>query len=282
MSLENALKSLSDIPTKLVRDKETAIKELKDYFNDKQETNVYDNAGKAELENILNVGISEINKASNSDEVNTAKLSAIALMDKVKTDAQKKAEALANAKKKAIEEINTFGDINLYRQEDQTNFKQIKSDAIANINAAADINSVNTIVSDTKAAINALPTDAYLTAKELEDAKNAAISYLNSTYAQNETFLGAYRDAQKESIKNIVNNSIQIIKNASTKEAVDIEKANAEKAISAIKTGAILDAEEAAKEQQELEAYLNRLLDDKKSEAIKRLNTYVTDLDSMM
>ena len=279
MSLENALKSLSDIPTKLVRDKETAIKELKDYFKDKQETNVYDNAGKAELENILNVGISEINKASNSDEVNTAKLSAIALMDKVKTDAQKKAEALANAKKKAIEEINTFGDINLYRQEDQTNFKQIKSDAIANINAAADINSVNTIVSDTKAAINALPTDAYLTAKELEDAKNAAISYLNSTYAQNETFLEAYRDAQKESIKNIVNNSIQIIKNASTKEAVDIEKANDEKAISAIKTGAILDAEEAAKEQQELEAYLNSLLAAKKREAITRLDTYVTDLD---
>ena len=279
MSLENALKSLSDIPTKLVRDKETAIKELTDYFNDKQETNVYDNAGKAELENILNVGISEINKASNSADVNTAKLSAIALMDKVKTDAQKKAEALANAKKKAIEEINTFGDINLYRQEDQTDFKQIKIDAIANINAAADINRVNTIVSDSKAAINALPTDAYLTAKELEDAKNAAISYLNSTYAQNETFLGAYRDAQKESIKNIVNNSIQIIKNASTKEAVDIEKANAEKAIRAIKTGAILDAEEAAKEQQELEAYLNSLLSAKKSEAITRLDTYATDLD---
>ena len=274
MSLENALKSLSEIPTKLERDKENAIKDLTDYCKLIQQSNAYDNAGKVELEDILKAGISEIKKASNSTNVATAKSSAIVLMDNVKTIAQKKAEALANAKKKAIEEINAFGDINLYRAEDKVDFMQIKNDAIVAINDATDIDSVNKIVSDAKASINALPTDAYLTAKELEDAKNDAISYLKSTYSENSDFLGKYRDAQKESIKNIVNNSIAIIKNASTIEAVRIEKDNAEKAINAVKTDEILTAEEEAVAQ---EAYLNSLLVAKKNEAKAKLDTYSTD-----
>ncbi len=81
--------------------------------------------------------------------------------------ARKAAAALADAKAAAKTELENYKDPADYRADEQTDLAAAIADGEAAIDAAADIDAMNAALADAKATIDAIKTDAELTAEEL-------------------------------------------------------------------------------------------------------------------
>ena len=206
----------------------------------------YREAQQAELEAAINKGNDEIDAAANKEEVATALAAAKTAIDAIKTDAQLTAEELAAAKEAAKAELATYTDAADYREAQQAELEAAINDGNQNIDTATSTDAVTTALANAKAAIDAIKTDAQMTADELADAKEAAKAEL-ATY----TDAADYREAQQAELEAAINEGSDEIDAAATIDNVTAALNSAKKAIDMIKTDAQLTAEEqlaAAKE----------------------------------
>jgi putative cell wall-binding protein len=124
--------------------------------------NDYREAQQAELAAAITAGKSAIDAAADIAGVNSALATAKAAIDKIKTDAQLTAEELATAKEAAKDELDNYKDPNDYREAQQAELAAAIAAGKSAIDAAADIEGVNSALAAAKAAIDEIKTDTQL------------------------------------------------------------------------------------------------------------------------
>ena len=143
-----------ELAVELQAAKEAAIEELSNYVD----LSLYDEDGKATIEGIINDAIANINaqeKIDNiSDIVNTAK----AEIDKVKTKAEKEAEALANAKSMAIEELSSYVNLDDYNEPEKVEITAIINEYLALITNATSVDQVVSLLNEAKGKVDLIKT----------------------------------------------------------------------------------------------------------------------------
>ena len=144
---------------------------------------------KADLAAAISDGKDAIDGAADIAAVTAALNNAKAVIDAIKTDAQLTAEELAAAKETAKTELAGYKNADDYRADEKADLAAAVSDGNDAIDRATDSNSVTDALNNAKAVIDAIKTDAQLTAEELAAAK--------------ETLAGAIETAREyyESIK---------------------------------------------------------------------------------
>lgn len=182
-ALDKALADMAAVKSDaalLAETKTAKLAELSAYAAEKSKSG-YDATGKAAIETARKSGEDAINTAENASAASAALSNAKAAIDAVKTTAQIEAEKLLAAKMAAKAELATYGNPGLYSGSQKTAFDSAKDQGAANIDAAATAAAVASALSSAKATIDALKTDAQLTAEELvaakTDAKNAIKNY---------------------------------------------------------------------------------------------------------
>ena len=154
---------------------------------------------------------------------------------------------LAQAKTDAKDTLDNYKNAADYREAQQTELANAITEGKEAIDAAADTDAVAAALANAKTAIDAIKTDAELTAEEeLADAKADAKAELDS-YKN----AADYREAQQTELANAIADGEQAIDAATTVAEVNTALANAKTAIDAIKTDAQLTAEELAVETQD-------------------------------
>ena len=255
-ALANAKTAIDAIKTDAQLSAEEAAAALAQAKTDaKAELDSYKNADdyradeQVDLANAIADGKQAIDAATTVAEVNTALANAKAAIDAIKTDAQLTAEetaaALAQAKTDAKAELANYKDPADYRPAQQTELTNAIAEGNEAIDAAADTDAVATALANAKAAIDAIKTDAQLTAEEAAaalvtakaDAKDALAAYKNAA---------DYRPAQQTELTNAINAGNAAIDAATSTDGVATALENAKAAIDAIKTDAELTAEEEA------------------------------------
>ena len=129
----------------------------------------YRDAQKTELANAIAAGNEAIDAAADTAAVAAALASAKAVMGAIKTDAQLTAEELAAAKTAAKAQLAAYKNADDYRETQQTELTNAIDDGIAAINAATNTDEVAAALEAAKAVMDAIKTDAQLTAEELAE-----------------------------------------------------------------------------------------------------------------
>ena len=158
----------------LAQAKTDAKAELDNYKN----ADDYRAAEQADLANAITAGKEAIDAAADADAVATALANAKAAIDAIKTDAELTAEeaaaALAQAKTDAKAELDNYKNADDYRAAEQADLANAITAGKEAIDAAADADAVATALANAKAAIDAIKTDAELTAEEEAAANQVA------------------------------------------------------------------------------------------------------------
>ena len=132
-------------------------------------------AQQTDLANAIAAGNTAIDEAADIDAVEAALEGAKAAIDAIKTDAQLTAEEqLASEKTGAKQALIDYVNSADYRAAEQADLSDAITAGNAAIDAAADTDAVATALANAKAAIDAIPTDAQLTAQEAAAAALAA------------------------------------------------------------------------------------------------------------
>jgi putative cell wall-binding protein len=191
----------------------------------------YRDAEKAELSAAVVAGKAAIDAAADIAGVNSALATAKAAIDKIKTDAQLTAEELATAKTNAKNELDSYKDPIDYRDTQQAELADAVAAGKIAIDAAADIDAVNSALAAAKAEMDKIKTDAQLTAEELAAAKTEAKDELES-YKN----AADYREAQQAELAAAITAGKSAIDAAADIEGVNSALAAAKAAIDEIKT----------------------------------------------
>lgn len=164
-----------------------------------------------------------ITNALTIEEVKTELNSAKSLIDEVKTDKELQQEELLlqllSVKNEAKEELSTYVDLNLYRKEQASLITELLNSAYSNIDEALSKDEIDAEVENAKNLINDIKTDEELLKEELEalNQYKTTVKEELSKYVD----LEAYRDAEKEEIKTILNNANSQIDKANSNEEVN-------------------------------------------------------------
>ena len=154
-------------------------------------------------------------------------------------------EILANAKTTAKAALESYKDASNYRDAQKTELATAVTNGKTAIDNATDLAGVEAALANAKTAVDAIKTDAELTAEEtaqaLANAKTTAKAELESYKDANN-----YRDAQKTELATAVANGKTAIDNATDLAGVEAALANAKATVDAIKTDAELTEEETA------------------------------------
>ena len=199
-ALDQALAAMAAVKSDaalLAEAKTAAIAALGTYAADKSKGD-YDAAGKAAIKAARRTGETAITAAANTGAVTDALNTAKAAINAIKTTVQIEAEKLAAAKVAAKAELEGYKAAVVYRE------GQISARAAAVTAGKSAIDSaasaaVTAALNAAKAAIDALKTDAQLTAEELASAKTAAKAAIAGFKTQ-----GSYSPAGWALIANIV------------------------------------------------------------------------------
>ena len=152
------------VPDPNVYAREDAKAELAAYKNAED----YRDAQKAELADAIAAGNAAIDAAADADAIAEALADTKAALDAIKTDAELTAEeALADAKTAAKEELASYKNADDYRDAQKAELADAIGAGNAAIDAAADADAIAAALADAKAALDAIKTDAQLTAEEL-------------------------------------------------------------------------------------------------------------------
>ena len=169
---------------------------------------------------------------------------------------QTEANELEEAKAAAKTALESYVNSENYRDAEKTLLETAIADGKTAIDAATTSADITSALNSAKALIDAIKTDAVLTAEELVAAKNTAKTVLEG-YANAEN----YRDAQKAELATAIANGKSAIEAATEITAVSTALATAKAAIDEIKTDAEFTAEEllSAKNtaKAELDIYVN-------------------------
>lgn len=209
------------------------------------EIETYKNADdyRATQQNELAAAIEECKKAveeaTTLTEVTAAVAEAKATIDTLKTDAEYTAEELEAAKLTAKATVESYKNPADYRTEETDALAKIKKEAVAAIEIATVITEIQPIVDKAKADMDALKTDAQLTAEELAAAKAAAIEEVEAYKNADD-----YRTLQKIELELAINSAKKDINNVQSIPEIQpiVDAAKAE--MDMIKTDAQLTAEE--------------------------------------
>ena len=146
--------------------KTTAKASLETYVNAED----YRQAQQNELATAIANGKTAIDNATDVAGVETALSNAKSVIDEIKTDAELTAEetaqALATAKTTAKTTLETYVNASDYRQAQQEELATAIANGKTAIDNATDVAGVETALADAKATIDAIETDAQITAKE--------------------------------------------------------------------------------------------------------------------
>ena len=240
---ENALKVIAEIKTDADWKEEEAnyaaalakkIEEALDALEAYKANVEYRDTQAKEVADIKAAGAEAIKAITVTDEVQVKLNEIKALIDAVKTNeqltAEEAAKALADAKKAAIEEIETL--VGEYEISIETYVEQI--------NAAAKIEKVNEVLNTAKTAIAAAKAEIDA-AIALQNAKNQAKQALAAYKSADD-----YRAAEQALLATAISNGNEAIDASSNADAINAALAAAKTKIDAIKTKAAYEAEEAA------------------------------------
>ena len=232
----DAIKTASQLTAKeLVAAKTAAKAELASY----KKASDYREAQQTELANAILIGNAAIDAATDAAGVSAAVAKAKATVDAIKTDAQLTAEEPTAAKTSAKAELAAYKNAADYREAQQTELANAVSAGNAAIDAAKDAAGISTALANAKAAIDAIKTDAQLTAEELAAAKTSAKAEL-AAYKN----AADYREAQQTELASVVSAGNAAIDAATDAAGVSTALANAKTAGDAVKTDAQLTEEE--------------------------------------
>ena len=146
----------------LAKAKEDAKTELEGYKN----AEAYRPEQQTELESAIAAGKQAIDEAADLESVSKALTDAKSAMDGIKTDAQlteeETAAALASAKDDAKTELEGYKNAEAYRPEQQTELESAIAAGKQAIDEAADLESVSKALTDAKAVLDGVKTDAQL------------------------------------------------------------------------------------------------------------------------
>ena len=229
----NALAS-QELTVPLDGAKAAAKAELENYKNPDD----YRDAQKADLAKEVADGKDAIDGAESVEAIEAALAAAKTEIDKIKTDAELTAEELAAAKEAAKAELENYKNPDDYRDAQKADLAKEVADGKDAIDAAEDIEAVAAALAAAKEAIDAIKTDAELTAEELAAAKADAKAALESYKNPDD-----YRDAEKAALAAAIAAGQDAIDAAEDVDAVYAALADAMAAIDAIKTDAQLTAE---------------------------------------
>ena len=126
----------------------------------------YREAQKTELSLAITNGNNAIDAATDITAVNTALVNAKAAIDEIKTDAELTAEELVAAKSAAKTTLDSYKNANDYREAQKTELQSTITNGKNAIDNATDKAGVEAALANAKAAIDAIETDAEITAKE--------------------------------------------------------------------------------------------------------------------
>ena len=170
--------------------------------------------------------------------------------------AQTEITELEEAKTSAKSALDSYVNAENYRDAEKTLLETTVTNGKTQIESANTTAEVTAALDSTKALIDAIKTDAVLTAEELVVAKNTAKTVLDG-YVSAES----YREAQKAALATAIANGKAAIDESADIAAVSTALNNAKAIIDAIKTDADLTSEEllAAKNtaKAELDVYVN-------------------------
>lgn len=142
--------------------KQVAKNALANYVN----ANNYREAQKTELSLAITNGNNAIDAASDITAVNTALANAKAVIDEIKTDAELSAEELVAAKAAAKTTLESYKNVKDYREAQKTELQSAITNGKNAIDNATDKAGVEVALANAKSAIDAIETDAQITAKE--------------------------------------------------------------------------------------------------------------------
>lgn len=236
----------------LAESKTWAKSELLTYMNEKDLTLYRDNE-KRELAEKLESGIASIDEAVDQAGVSEALAAAKLEMDAVKTDAELTQEELEKAKDDAVMELVSYKDPAAYRDTEKEELLAIISEEQEKIRSAESTDKVAEILTEAKARLDAVKTDAELTreeedARELQKAKDSALNKLSLYRAPSE-----YREAEKALLLEILAEGEAAIDTAETVGAVKALLTEYKGKIDQLKTIAQYETEEEAARQEETE-----------------------------
>lgn len=222
-----------------------------------------------QLKTILESALKAVSEAKTQEEVEQAKREAQASLDAVQTDEELTAQELAQAKSQAAQELDAYKDLEAYRPTQQQSLQMILGAAKGYLAGAADVSKVGTILTQAKTAMDAVRTDEELTAEELTQAKEKALSEIED-YKDAD----AYRETEKQSVLSLKEQGKAAVEAAKTAEEVAKVLTDTKAALDEIKNDAQLSQEELAtvKElaQTEIRTYKNAA-DYRNAEQVKLL-----------
>ena len=235
---------------------EAAKTEAKEALDSYKNPADYREAQQLELAAAVAAGKDPIDAATDIDGVNSAFAAAKAAIDNIKTDAQlTEEEALEAAKTEAKEALDNYKNPADYREAQQAELAAAVVVGKDSIDAAEDIDGVNSASEVAKAAIDEIKTDAQLAAEEMAAAKTATKNELD-----NYKDFKDYREAQRLELADAVAAGKDAIDDATDIDGVNSALAAAKAAIDEIKTDTQLTEEEAlaaakTEAKEELESY---------------------------
>ena len=159
--------------------------------------------------------------------------------------------ALTNAKALAKNALDTYVTASSYREAQKTALATAIANGKTAIDAAADSAAVDAAVAAAKTAIDAIPTDAELTAEENAAAAQALAAAKTNAKTALDAYVDAddYREAQQTELATAIANGKTAIDAAADSAAVDAAVAATKTVIDAIPTDAELTTEENATAQ---------------------------------
>ena len=213
----------------------------------------YRTAEQEEIATILATAGTAIDACADTTAVKAAVEAAKAELDAVKTDAQLTAEeeaaaaaALAKAKEDAKAELAAYTNADDYRTAEQEEIAAILATAETAIDACADTTAVAQAVEAAKAELDAVKTDAELTAAEEAAAALAAAIEAAKAEIAGYTNPEEYREAEQEELAELITLINTLLDSCATEEEVAALLVQAKAALDDVKTDAELTAAEVA------------------------------------
>lgn len=230
-------------------EKENAIKEVEEY----KDLSLYLPEQAEQINSMIETTKALIQNASTIEKIEKIVSDYKAAADRIKTKSDLDAEALEKYKQNAIEQISSFVDLELYREEEKVLINKLKTETIASVNEKLTMAEIDEVLVNFKAEISKLKTDDQYVQEELN-------AYKTEVLAQVETFvkLDDYREEEQTKIADFKNTANTEINNAKTKSEVDTAYEKFYEAILTLKTKDQYEKEELAARKKTAE---NEIID---------------------
>lgn len=223
---------------------------------------IYSPANQQIITNMINEAISRINSAVSVEEVQALLNETLDDIDEVLTLEEEAALLLESQKQEALQKLNNYVDLKEYTTIKQATILSLINNATNLINGAQSKAEIDTIVDQTKLAIDEIPTIAEEEAA-LENYKQAAIHDV-----ENYPNLENYRESRIAQIQALIQEAIQAINEAKSYEEVDELVISFKTAVDAIPTKVEDEAEELAE-------YIDQKIDELKNYV--KIDRYTTE-----